>query len=90
MAIRSVERSGKRVQVVIADAFTEGDARRIRELIRSRANRIHVTVDVRFARSCHALALLMLSDVGSLATQPPEFVGLSATNRPLLRYLDVS
>ncbi len=90
MAIQSVERSGKSVQVVIADALTEGDARRIRELIRSRADGIHVTVDVRFARSCHALALLMLSDVRSSATQPPEFVGLSATNRRLLRYLDVS
>lgn len=90
MAIRTIEPSRKTNQFVIADALAQGDAARIRELIRACADGTHVMVDVRFAPSCHALALQVLSEARSMAAGSPEFVGLGAGDRRRLRYLDAS
>jgi len=86
MAIGAIERSGRNVRVVIGDALSPADAVRIRELVHEQAPGTCVTVDVRFARSCPAHALLMLCSIRSRAGLPLAFVGLGGAQQRLLQY----
>jgi len=89
MAIRAIERSTGNVRAIIVDALTQEDAMRIRDLALRQPCGTQVTVDVRFARSCLAHALLTLSGARTPAGAALGFVGLSAANQRLLQYLDL-
>ncbi|HEU4381926.1 MAG TPA: hypothetical protein VFR85_00380 [Anaeromyxobacteraceae bacterium] len=89
MAIRSIERSGSSVRLVIADELTPADAVRVRDLLQGQPPPARVTIDVRFARSCPAHSLLMLASLRTRAGRPLAFAGLGVAQQKLLGYFDV-
>lgn len=89
MAIRTIDRSGDDVRIVVADELTPRDTADVAAMVRQLTEGTRVTIDLRHARSCPAHALLMLSEVRLPTGARPAFVGLTGSSWKLLQYLGV-
>jgi hypothetical protein len=87
MPVRSIERSGSGVRVVVEGQLVPEDVAPVRRELESAAAGLRVEVDLRRAGDCQAHALLMLTQVMADARARASYRGLTVFDRRLLRYL---
>jgi|SRR5689334_16550064 hypothetical protein len=88
MAIQAIRRSDTSFEVIACDTFTAADVSRIVAALARRPRGAVAVVDLRRVRSCEPPALAALSRFLVEESVPYVLLGLSISDRRLLRYLE--